>query len=93
MIGLRIEYIPRGSMPDYRDGNLCGWKVTEGGTPMREEIDVNFYDRDEYDIDARGAATEYTKEHYPDMRVRDVVELPLTKEFVATLEPKENEDE
>jgi hypothetical protein len=84
-IGLRIEYIPRGSMPDYRDGNLCGWKVTEGGTPMHEEIGVNFYDRDEYDIDARGAATEYTKEHYPDMRVRDVVELPLTKEFVATL--------
>tara|TARA_Y100001973_G_scaffold59265_1_gene87243 strand:+ start:1538 stop:1714 length:177 start_codon:yes stop_codon:yes gene_type:complete len=54
---------------------------------MHEEISVNFYGRDEHDIDARGAATEYTKEHYPDMRVRDVAELPLTKEFVATLEP------
>lgn len=84
MIGLRIKYIPYGELAL----DFCGWKVTEGGTPMREEIDVNFYDRDEYDIDARGAATEYTKEHYPDLRVRDVVELPLTKEFVATLELK-----
>ena len=57
MIGLRIKYIPYGELAL----DFCGWKVTEGGTPMREEIDVNFYDRDEYDIDARGAATEYTK--------------------------------
>ena len=85
MIGLRIKYIPYGELAL----GFCGGKVTEGGTPMREKIDVDFYDRDEYDIDARGAATEYTKEYYPDLRVRDVVELPLTKEFVATLELKE----
>ena len=86
MIGLRIKYIPRNSSgAGVPHADFCGWKVSEGDTPTRTSYDEEWYDRDEYDIDARGAATEYTKEHYPDMRVRDVVEIPCSSEFLATL--------
>ena len=92
MIGLRIKYIPRNSSgAGVPHADFCGWKVSEGDTPTRTSYDEEWYDRDKYDIDdsrtfqAREAATEYTKEHYPDLRVRDVVEIPSSSEFIATL--------
>jgi len=94
MIGLRIRYIPRDSSgAGVPHADFCGWTVSEGDTPTRTSYDEEWYDRDEYDhLDLsteRQVAVEYTKDRYPNMRVRDVVEIPFSSEFLATLEPKE----